>query len=65
MAAISLAKVSGINVKDIYETDDPNFMLVAEAVVDKVVSARESIARHAQRGRRPDLSRHAHVRAQD
>jgi hypothetical protein len=49
MAAISLAKVSGINVKDIYETDDPNFMLVAEAVVDKVVSARESIAREMKR----------------
>jgi hypothetical protein len=49
MAAISLAKVNGINIKDIYETEDPNFILVTEAVVDTVVSAREDIAREMKR----------------
>jgi hypothetical protein len=49
MATVSLAEVRGTSIKELYETEDEDYVLTVATVTDVVVETREQIAREVKR----------------
>jgi hypothetical protein len=49
LAAAAIAEVP-VDAKEIYETDDRNYLLVLTAVIDKVVALKSEAHRKAEKG---------------
>lgn len=47
--AASLAEVGGVTLRDLYETDDDNYLKFVTAVISRTIDVREYQAREAKR----------------